>query len=89
MIEQLRKLLKIRSHYKAAFLSASGQEVLSDLIRKHMIADPIAADRDATLVNIGMQRATVQILQKVYGSDKDLHDAITREYESKTKTENP
>jgi hypothetical protein len=62
-------------------LSPPGQQVLTDLIRKHIIADPIAGDRDATLINFGMQRATVQILQKVYGSDKDIHDAIAREHQ--------
>lgn len=88
ILEAIKRLLKLRSHYRNTFLTPAGKEVLTDLIRKHIISDPLGSDRDITLINLGMQRATVQILQKVYGSDKDLHDAIAREYEQ-DKNPNP
>ena len=78
-MERLRRLLAIRHCYKRVFASEDGKAVLGDLIRKHILTDPIADDAEATLVNVGMQRATVHILKNVYGSDEDLRAAIEKE----------
>jgi len=79
----IRKSLALRQSYKAIFSTPSGQEVLDDLIKKYVMADPVVIDDpQATAVNLGMQRLTVQILKKVFGSTQDLRNAIERSYQT-------
>jgi hypothetical protein len=82
-----RKTIATLQAYRAAFSSPAGKDVLADIIQNNVLADPIAEDVEATMVNLGMRRLAVAILRKVYRSEAALRAAITHSLEQEQ--ENP
>lgn len=76
----IEKVLRRRSHYRAAFASPSGQRVLADLARFCRHGDsPIQVslvrqqvDPVATAVRIGRQEVFQRILQHLHIDDAQL-----------------
>lgn len=77
---QITRILKRRSHYRATFASASGQEVLADLKRfcranaSSVIVSPQSGliDTHAMAVNEGRREVFLRIASHLHLSDADL-----------------
>jgi len=80
-----RKSIATLTAYREVFSTPGGKLVLEDLIKKHIIADPVVIDdHQATMVNLGMQRLAVQIIKKTYRNEQTLRAAIERTLEQET-----
>jgi hypothetical protein len=76
--QAVKRMLGLRQSYKRVFSGDDGKRVLTDLIRKYIMADPCRENADVTLINLGKQRLAVEIISKVYGNDEDLRQALER-----------
>lgn len=80
-LNPLTERFELRKSYKAALTGADGQRICRDLIKRYVISDPVGSSPEITLVNIGMQRLAVNILEKTYGSDEAIRAAIEETYQ--------
>lgn len=79
-IEAIQRILKRRSHYRAAFQGRSGQIVLADLKRfcragtSPLVVSPMSRTTDAmaTGVAIGRQEVFMRIAHHIHMSDAQL-----------------
>lgn len=80
-ISGLNERFELRKSYKAALNTGDGKRICIDLIKRYVISDPVGSSPEITLVNIGMQRLAVNILEKAYGSDEAIRAAIEETYQ--------
>lgn len=82
MTSAARKAIVTAEAYRQAFTTDAGKVVLEDLIKKHLLADPVVIDDpQATAVNLGMQRLAVALIKKAYRTEQALRAAIERTLE--------
>lgn len=82
MTPQARKAIVTAEAYRQTFSTDPGKVVIEDLIKKHLLADPVVIDDpQATAVNLGMQRLAVQLIKKAYRTEHALRAAIERTLE--------
>ncbi len=84
MIEALRRAFELRGSYKRALSGKDGDRVVNDLIKKYVLGNPVAVNRDVTLINLGKQRCAIEILLKVLGSDDAFRRAMEQAVENTT-----
>lgn len=80
-INSLTERFELRKSYKAALNTGDGKRICRDLIKQYVISDPVGSSPEITLVNLGMQRLTMNILEKAYGSDEAIRAAIEEAYQ--------
>lgn len=79
---------ELRKSYKAAFNTGDGKRICRDLIKQYVMSDPVGSSPEITLINIGMQRLTMNILEKAYGSDEAIRVAIEEAYQQQKQSNN-
>jgi hypothetical protein len=78
----IREARQLRQSYRVIFSTPDGKRVLTDLIKKYVIRSPAALTSKATLINVGMQKAVLDIVRKVHSTDEEFRQMIEQAHET-------